>query len=875
MNVLLMGIGNWGSRVVNDFCYANKETRKTKLEIIRFGTWDILSWKMVVSLTASSFWVEYVITTFLFPFIITDHFHESVLSGYYVFLIVLLIINTIVMWLVRSDRLVRTRFNITENDQIIFKRIKRIIKKEEFFEVDRESEKTINKYVRLQRAVLPTSILVGFFIGTIAAVYFHRTIAITEILRQYIINVLSRFMNPYISEMVTKYFILAMGIPVLLGSTLKNVIMPFYMPTPIHIELPTSGSIMVKRENVSGYGFVLYEEEFPYITMNRVSEEDDASLSYVLQDEIEKVITYEITEEGRAFDAIVFFGEVGSRLTEEFALICNSLRAKYSESIWFYLRIPKNFISERQHQLLLRLIRSAEGTLFEEETAPLFKFHPLNERDLRIRMLERLFAVGEIDWEKSIKGLDTGNIKFFLNTRMLTSLGWGYVATVPENADKDYRLLSDLYHVTVENCTAFDMNYKKAGAALATVKRESPWHDEVAIHDYDTIKDFLWERYGKFIQVFDIEYLQMEPYKVKESYLEMMKFTFLNPEGNPITYPATLEERKKVEEHRSTLSRLEEVKMAHTREEIMSESELLEWSIAVMNHKKRVFLDRLRYRNLMVDDVKEKELFVLFGRIDPEEVLGKYLASTRFDREFHEGIQHGVILDPSVLYNGSDESLTFLCNEYKDMGIGNLYMAPSVRQESAEKLSELLEFFIADTDERMVCAKKIVHALETYPRLDSILEKSEEITSKCEIFIHELMVYLADGFDVNEDHPGLRLIAEEIWLVYSEKGYIMGWGTDTRPPEISEVIQRICERYDIVGFDMSEDLRSIVEKWEVVQSDLISVDELYLNQIKLRYKTIEDKRPIIDLVRYFGGGYGRKGNDRGGNGEGGIAGDKE
>ena len=149
-----------------------------------------------------------------------------------------------------------------------------------------------------------------------------------------------------------------------------------------------------------------------------------------------------------------------------------------------------------------------------------------------------------------------------------------------------------------------------------------------------------------------------------------------------------------------------------------------------MNHKKRVFLDRLRYRNLMVDDVKEKELFVLFGRIDPEEVLGKYLASTRFDREFHEAIQHGVILDLSVLYNGSEESLTHLFNEYKDMGIGNLYMAPSVRKKSAENLLELLEFFIADTDERMACAKKIIHALETYPGLDSILEKSEEIPSR-------------------------------------------------------------------------------------------------------------------------------------------------
>ena len=871
-----MGIGNWGSRVVNDLCFSDKETRRTKIDIIRFRTFEIINWKMIIPLALIPYPAEYFITgiisQFVPPFGADDHYFQSILSGYYIFGFVIFFVSLIVLWFFKTNRLENTRFEITENDRTIITWIKKRIKEENYFKVDRLSEDPVYKHLRLQKAVFPTCLFVAFLSGAAFAVYFYEEIALTEVLRAYITRILYRLLSRWLSyftcEFLTHEIIIPFIIPSLVAAAIRITVFPFYISPIFREEYPIPGVRRIKRENITGHAFLLYEEVLKNVTVSRVAAAEGARLSDALQIEIEKTLAKEITEEGQAFDAILFFGEVGSRLTEEFVSICSRLRRMFPQSVWFYLRIPKNFISERQHKLILDLVRSTDGSFFEEETAPLFKLNPERERELRVRILERLFAVGEIEWIKSKMGLDTGHIKFFLDTKMFTSLGYGYVTKVPESSEKDYRLLSDLYYVTVEEYIAFDMCYKRAGSAMALVKREVPRHDEVAIHDYDTIKDFLWERYGKFIQVFDVEYLEIEPHEVEETYLERISIAYLDDEGHVITIPKTVEERKKYEENRRLLARLEETKMPNRREEILGETELLQWILAQLNLQKRTLLDELRYRNLMVDDVKEKELLVLLGRIDPEDILKKYMAKTRYEREFLEGVQQGVVLDPSVLYNGAglEDGLSRLFGDYEKLGIGELYAAPTfLKSRDVEGISMALELHIPDSAERSVCAQRIVNVLETHSEaLNTIIERSQDITGKCETYIQELIFHLADAFEVADDHPGLRLLAEQIWLVYSERGYIMGWGTDSSLPEIYQVVERICEKLKVVPFDMTKELKFIVREWPLVEEKVVAIENLYLAQVKLRYKTIEEKRPIIDSIRHFGGEHGGEGGNSGG-----------
>jgi hypothetical protein len=860
LKVLLMGIGSWGSRIVNDLCFSDKETRTIKVDVVRFRTWDILSWKMIIAIAVLPLPIEYFFTTVVFQFLVERHYHEAVLSGYYIFGLVLFLINFLVLWLLKTDRLEKTRFHITENDQFIINRIKKRIKREKYFVVDKKSQESIYKYLKLQRVVFPICLLVGFFVGAFFSIHFYRTVAITEVIGNFVTgllyDMLSRWLSRYSCEMLSTYAVIPFVIPSLLASAVKFVIFPFYLPPPFPEELPEPGVVPVKRDNVTGYAFLLYEETLENVFVARVAEQEGASLSSVLFDEVERVLVREITEEGKAFDAIMFFGEMGCELTEEFASICGELRRKFSQSLWVYLHIPKNFISEKQHQSILTIVRSSDGTFFEEETSPLFRLNPERERELRVRTLERLLAVGELEWERSKMGLDVGHIKFFLDTKMVTSLGYGYVAKVPESSDKDYRLLSDLYYVTVEECITLDMDYRRAGSCLAIVKRECALHDDVAIHDYDTIRDFLWERYGRFIQVFDVEYLQVEPYTVSETFLERIAIKYRDVEGNLIVVPETVEEREKYEQNRALLSKLEETKMAYRREEICLELERVQWSISQLNHQKRMFLDRLRYRNLMVDDVKEKELLMLFGRIDPEDVLEKYMAETRYEREFLESVQHGLVLDPSVLYNGTgpDDGLARLLNEYKELGIGALYVAPTYLENATmEKISKALELLIPDDSERNICSQKILGVFENHSEvMEVIIEKSKEITRKCETFIQELISHLADAFEVTDDHPGLRLLAEEIWIVYSEKGYLMGWGEDSKMPEVFDVIRSICKKLRMAPFDMTNELQPIIEEWPLVKEEVAHQGSLYVAQFRLRYMAIDDKRPIIDSIRYYG-----------------------
>jgi len=568
-------------------------------------------------------------------------------------------------------------------------------------------------------------------------------------------------------------------------------------------------------------------EDLKSIQRTRIIPEGRRDLTEVLRNHILYTIDKKVTREGKTYDAIMFFGTAGSDIVQVFSEIAPFFGRAFIEPLWFYLRFSDNFLTEENQRAVKKLLMEMDCVFVEEEKGRIFAISPDEEDYVRERILERLFAIGECRKTKSVRAIDVGNVKSMTQKGTFSTLAYGYLESIPEEMEGNDRLMTELYTLTSRERTLVNLSIPQTASVLATVKRQADEKEQGPVSDYEAIKDRLWEEFGGNISIYDIEYV-------------LYNLETMNPvEIDEIGIPRIVDgEQRFVLYHEGEEGRIERVLGRGT---------------------KRLLIDRLECKNLLVEDVKRKELWMMFSGIEPDKILERYMPKAEYEKDFFEKLRHGLVMDPSIFFRISSKSLETFLTERSLYRIGNPYVSPFLfSQVGVELVMSCLEALFPGIDERRESAEKlIVRYNEILALVDPIVRSSDAVLSTSRVYIHDLVKAISSRTGMKEDAFSTRMLAEITWLSHSMDIPIMTLGLQGIEPELLRVYRKMAEDFGVKPENVTERFRSVMREWELSQSGVVpEFSDLFLITIHCGYGS-GGEGIAITAMEYMGGISGR------------------
>lgn len=853
MKVLLVGLGRWGSEVVDRFRFIRKKTPKRRpRDVLVFSPLDpIKKTPIFLSFTGIP---SNIIFLALAIWLKTPQMRLSAIFAFIVFLIVFAIIN-LLMYLLFSFPFGQILLGVhaTEKDKTVIGEIKEELEIPKTIHIIRKGERTaIYKFLQFQKKAFFTTLILGVIISCGAAIYFYKNYWLVEWIIEFLRWVLETLGVPEgASEPLAENVLTSIGIPLLLSLALRHVILIYYLPQITQKDLGKKKAEKILRSHVDCVGVSFHDDisDLRYIDKIRIIPEKRRNLKEVLRDQILYYFDKKVTEEGKVYDAVMFFGIAGSDIVQKFSEVSPFMKRALIEPMWFYVRFTNNFLTEEQHRGVKKLLMEMNCVFAEEENGRIFVMSPDEEDYTRVRILERLFAIGEGGKTKSIRAIDVGDIRSMARKNTFSTMAYGYLEQIPEEMRNNEKLMTELYTLTVEERSLLDIDVSQAAYALATVKRQAEEPEPGPIYDYDAIRELLWEKFGENIRVYDIEYVlynleTMEPVEIDR-----------------IGIPKVVISEEKAGRGKTREIRQEIFIIIHEDEQGKIEY-ITDWV------DKYYLIDRLQYKNLLVDDIKRKELWMMFSGIEPEKILDKYMAEAEYEKDFFEMVGRGVVMDPSTFARIPLESLEKFLREKSSYGIGRQYVSPFLFQEvNVDFVMSSLEILFLDVEERRENAEKLISVYTgVRTQLDPIIRSSDSVISPSRVYIHDLLKAMSLKTGMKEDAFSTRILAEMAWLSHSLDVPIVTSGLKGIEPELLSVYRRMAEEFGVEPENVTERFRGVLRDWELSESGIIpEFSDLYLINIHLGYESGEEGI-VMTAMEYMGGVSGRRKREGTGNG---------
>lgn len=845
MKVLLVGLGRWGCEVVDRFHLIRKKTAKRRpRDVLSFGRLDpIKNAFFFLSLAEGPSNLVFIIL-----YVFERNARLAVVFAFYVFLIAFALINLLMYVIILTPlgpRLLKIRLKPENKDT--FEKIRNDLQDSGSVHIINEGEKaTVYKYLQFQKKTLFTTLVISVIISCSAAVYFttHYDATIGAVL-QFIEEIFLRLRLDQLfpgREALIEYLLTSVGIPFLLSLVLRSIILMFYLPQIDLRDVGKEKAEKILRSNVDCVGISFHDDigdlkyikdigDSKFIEKTRIIPERRRDLREVLRDHIMYIIDKKVTKEGKVYDAVMFFGVAGSDIVQVFSEIAPFFKSSLMEPLWFYLRFSDNFLTEENQMAVKKLLMEMDCVFVEEEKGRIFAVSPDEEDYVRERILERLFAIGECVKTKSIRAIDVGDIKNMARKRTFSTLAYGYLELIPEEMKDNYKLITELYTLTSEERSLVDLSIQQAGSALATVKRQANEPEEGPIFDYDAIKELLWDKFGENIRVYDIEYVlydlkNMDPVEIDEIGIPRIE----SGEQVFIVF------------HEDEEGNMEPIRDRGT---------------------KRLLIDILECKNLLVEDVKRKELWMMFSGIDPDKILERYMSKAEYEKDFFDLVSHGLVMDPSTFLRIPSESLEKFIEERASYRIGSHYVSPLLFEGMSEGMGEgfvmsCLEALFPDVEDRREIAKKLIAVYnEMRTQVDPIIRNSDSVISASRVYVHDLVKAISSKTGMKVDSFSTRMLAEMAWLSHSLDVPIITLGVKGIEPELLSVYRKMAENFGVEPENITERFRSVLRDWQLSQSGVIpEFSDLYLINIHCGYESGQEGI-VITAIEYMGGISGR------------------
>lgn len=844
MKVLLVGLGRWGSEVVDRFRFIRKKTSKKRFK-------DILTFGRVDPIKHAYFFLGLAEGPSNLVFIILFVFAEekarfSVVFSFYVFLISFALINLLMyLFVITFLGQLILRMHVTKEDRMTFRKITKDLQDSKSVHIITEGEKaTVYKYLQFQKKTLFTTLVISVIISCSAAVYFYTNYGSTvEPILQFIRDIFTQLKLDQIfaaRKELIEYLLTSIGIPFVLSLVLRTVILMFYLPQLGQSDVGKKKAEKILRSNVDCVGISFYDDisDLKYIEKYKIIPEGRKDLKKVLKDQILYVINKKVTEEGKVYDAVIFFGTAGSDIVQTFSEISPFIKRAIMEPVWFYLRFSNNFLTADNRRAIKKLLTEIDCVFVEEENGRIFAMYPDEENYIRERILERLFAIGECSTTKSIRAIDVGDIKSAVRKGTFSTFAYGYLEQIPEEAKDNYKLMTELYTLTTEERSLIDLDTQQINYALSTVKRRADEPEPGPVFDYDAVCDLLWEKFGENIRVYDIEYVLYNLETMDPLEIDRIGIPRVDVYGKERFYIIH-------EDEKGEPAKIEDIET------------------------KKLLIEILECKNLLVEDVKRKELWMMFSGIEPGKILDRYMAKVEYEKDFLETVSHGVIMDPSIFSRIPPGSLERLLREGDQYGIRNQYVSSFLFQEmDTDFVMSCLEVIFTDSGERREVAEKLISSYNNVrTQLGPIIGKSDSVVSSSRVYVHDLEKAISLKTGMKEDAFSTRVLAEMAWLSHSKDVPIITVGLGGIEPELLHVYREMAEKFGVEPENVAERFRGVLRDWNFSESGIIpEFSDLYLINIHLGYGS-GDEGIVMTAMKYMGGiSGGRKKDTRDGSG---------
>ena len=587
--MLLLGLGRWGSEIVDKFRLIDKKTKEGEpKDVLEFGPFDPIKRPLVLfTLILCPSNIFFVI----FYFIEDETAKFSVVFSYCIFLIILVVASILMFFLSQSDfGSILLGIQVTKKDKTIFEDIREELDSPPGVHIITEGEKaTVYKFLQFQKKTLLITLILGGIISCSVAVYLNIHPVYIEVVLEFLEGILLG------RGVLVEYIFTSIGIPFILSLLLRSIFLQFYLPYIKQLGLGEKKVVRILRLNVEcvGISFRDYIGDLRHIDKIEIVPKNVKNLKETLRDQVLSFINRKITKEGKVYSAIMFFGIAGSDIVREFSEISPFLKQSLMEPLWFYLRFPDDHLTEEDHKAIKKLLSEMDLVFIEEEKGRIFRYYPQKQDYIRTRILERLFAIGESKWAKSILAVDFGVINQVAKRNTFSTMAYAYLEDIPREMKDNWKILVRLFTLALKERSLCDLDMEEAKSALATVRIQT---DEIELdtkYDYDVVKDLLFDKFGENIHIYDIEYVSYNVEKMKLVEIDEIGVSVVNAIGQ--RFSAIIYEDNEG------------------------------YPRPIFDYDaKRLLIDSLEYGNLLVEDVKKKELWMVLSGIEPEKILEKY-----------------------------------------------------------------------------------------------------------------------------------------------------------------------------------------------------------------------------------------------------------
>lgn len=800
MKALLIGLGRWGAEVVNEFCYIEKLTDwPVRRDGLNFTKWDILR-NPVAFFGLTTIPINIVILFLYF----TESFEMrySVLFSFYLFLFLIGILN-ILSWLIFISPLGKRFFKteLTEVERIRMEETREmLLEHRRPVKIFDNWKPTLHKYLSFQNKMLITTPFLSFVLSAPFAVYFYNNFSVIAGVLHYLERL------PLMNLPLFEYLLTSFGIPLVIAFILRRILFVYYLPQIGRYDFGERKSEKVKRSNVEGIGISLFRDidDLQYIERRFVLSDKPGDTKYKLRDKIIEIFDKQI-KKAEVFDVVIFFGTADSEIVKDFCHVAASLKEGITHPIWFYLRVSGNFISKEQVSSLKKMISDIDGVLVEEESGRIFRLSHEQENVIRTRALERLLIIGESGETSSVRAIDFGAIRNFVRKNSLTVLAYGYLEKVPDEPGHSHKVATELFNMTIHERIFCDINPNSAAHALAIVKTTGE-KEKGPVFYYDAVRDQMWEIFGENIQVFDIQYILHEKDLTPHYKFEFQEITIDHPDKGIFSLPPEANEE---------------------------------------------FLDHLTYRNLLVEDIKPKEILVAFTGIDPHLILDKYLPEVAYEEDFKKKVEKGIMMDPSFISVLTEDMIGQLISSPSRFGIGNIFISPSLCE--TKKSSDAVALLVPE--ERIKIVKRNLRTMrDSYSdAFQEIIDRTSQEATRSRELIDQLSVIIANIAGPEAKPMAIRVVAEELWISYSRDIPILSIALEPDPPLILQLSKKICYQFDGILTDMTPKLEKMIKKWQLTNSDVVeNIRDLYVLFPKLQYIGDDRNKIGIKSLEYVG-----------------------
>jgi hypothetical protein len=801
VKALLIGLGRWGAEVVNEFCYIEKLTDwPVRRDGLNFTRWDILRNRVAFSgLTTVPINIVILFLYFTKPF----EMRYSVLFSFYLFLFFIGILN-ILSWLIFISPLGKHLFKmeLTETERERMEEVREmLLEHRRPLKILDSWKPTLHKYLSFQNKMLITTPFLSFILSAPFAVYFYNNFSVIAGILHYLERL------PLMNLPLFEYLLTSFGIPLVIAFILRRILFVYYLPQIGRYDFGERKSEKIKRGNVEGIGISLFRDidDLQYVERRFVLSDKPGDTKYKLRDKIIEIFDKQI-KKAEVFDVVIFFGTADSEIVKDFCHIAASLKEGITHPIWFYLRVSGNFISKEQVSSLKKMISDIDGVLVEEESGRIFRLSHEQENVIRTRALERLLVIGESGETSSVRAIDFGAIRNFIRKNSLTVLAYGYLEKVPDEPGHSHKVATELFNMTIHERIFCDINPNSAAHALAIVKttREK---EEGPVFYYDAVRDQMWEIFGENIQVFDIQYILHDKDVTPHYKFEFHEITIDHPDKGIFSLPPEANEE---------------------------------------------FLDHLAYRNLLVEDIKPKEILVAFTGIDPYLILNKYLPEAAYEEDFKKKIERGVVIDPSFINGFSESSLSKIIEDYSLLSTQDVFFSPSLIK--SKKPNEAITLLVDENALKNI-GKSLRDLIKTDADLfDRISDKSSQETARSQELIERLSKTIADIEGLETASLHCTVAAEELWLSYVLDIPLLSFTFDSEIPPILKLCKKICYKHDVIPVDITSKIENAVLEWNPIKSGLLeNVHNLYIIYPKFQYLRTNENGIAMKSLEYAGG----------------------